>query len=110
MSRCRSFAALEAKLNTLIGLDAAIPAQVGGGVGVGASECGVITASNAVIAAVLPVNVPAVDRASPIIGYFYCGSKPIIPLVSDCVLAAGISLGGKSGYSQGEPCRIEGAR
>ncbi len=84
----------------MIWLSCAIPAQVSCSVRIAASECGVKTVGNAVVAAVPPVNVPAIDRASPIVGYFYSGGKSIIPLTFYCVLASSIRSSGKSGYRQ----------
>ncbi len=100
---------MKAKLNGLVRRNTAVPAQVGRSVRIGAGECGVIAAGNAIIAAVLPVDVPAIDRTSPIVGYSYLGVESIIPLVIDHILATSMSRSGERGYSQGEPYRAEGA-
>ncbi len=91
----------------MVGLDSAVPAEVGGRVGVGAAQCGIPTAGDAVVARVLPIQIPAIDGAGSGIGNFYRGGKSIIPLAGDQILASGVSLCGECGYRQRKPCRIE---
>lgn len=62
---------MKTKRQALAGLDAAIPAGVFGGVRVGAAKGSVVTASHAIVARVLPAEVPAVSGASAFVGYFY---------------------------------------
>ncbi len=48
----------------MVGLDGAIPTKVFGVVGVAAREGSVVTAGDTIVAAIAPINIPAVDSAS----------------------------------------------
>lgn len=93
----------------MFGLDGFVPAQIAGGVRVGATENGIVVAGHAVIARVLPANRPTIDWAGAVVGYSYFSCKSIAPLVFNNVLATSIGVGGERGYCQGKPCCIEGA-
>ena len=78
----------------MVWLDGAIPTEISSGVRIVAREGGVVTTGNAIIAVVLPINIPSVDSASIGIGYFYDGRKSVVPLVGNYILATSVSLGG----------------
>lgn len=77
----------------MVWLNTAIPTQIGGGVGVGAAVVGIPAAGQAIVTAVLPAHIPAIDRTSATVGYSNGGSEPVIPLVGDYILTASIHLG-----------------
>lgn len=67
--------ALETELYRLARLDAAIPAQVGGGVRIAAGDCGIPGAGQGGAIGVFPTDVPAVDGAGAVIGNTDCTGK-----------------------------------
>jgi hypothetical protein len=91
-----ALAGLDAKFNCLAGLDATVPADVAGGVGVAAAYSGVPAAGYAGAIAVAPAYVPAVDSAGAIIDNANAAGKTVIPLVANHLGTAGAGAGGWS--------------
>src|SRR5690606_30831324 len=83
----RGMGTLETELHRLTWLNGAIPAQVGGGVGIVASDIGVPAPAEASVAAISPAHVPIVDRASATVGNADRPGKPTAPIVGDHITA-----------------------
>lgn len=83
---------MKAKSEALPWLDCAIPAGVFNGIGIGSAKHGVITASDAVVAGVLPSEVPTAYSSGALIGDFDGGGKACAPLPGYLILAGSLGL------------------
>ena len=83
---------MKAKSEALPWLDSAIPVGVFNSIGIGAAKHGVITASDAVVACVLPREVPTAYSSGALIGDFDGGGKACAPLPGYLILAGSLGL------------------
>src|SRR5690606_19706092 len=71
-----------------------VPALVARGIRIVASDIGIPTSGHAVIARILPADIPAVYRRVGVVGYFDRSSEAATPLVSYRVLAGCVGCAG----------------
>ena len=78
---------LEAQFDKLAGLDSAIPAHIGGGVRIAAGDTSAPTCHHTRIAGVLPIELPAINRAGAFVGDANRPGETRSPIIDDGISA-----------------------
>lgn len=95
--------ALKAKFCDLPRLQGAVPGRVAGDVRIIATQFRAPVMDDAVVATVLPLHLPVVDRLCGIVANAHTGDKAGAPVVTDTVFTAGDGISGTAAeYCQGE--------
>ena len=78
---------LEAQLDKLAGLDSAIPTHIGCGVRIAAGDISAPTCHHTRIAGVLPIELPAINRAGAFVGDANRPGETRSPVIDDGISA-----------------------